>query len=357
MNPHVLVINPGSTTTKIAVFKGEDPIFTETIRHPAAELACFVRVMDQEDYRRKYILDMLQKNNIDLHTLDVVIGRGGLVRPVRGGVYAVNEPMLADLRACHFGTHAANLGAILAHDLAAPLGLPCFIADPVVVDELSSLARYSGHPLIARRSIFHALNHKAVALRVARTLERPYADLRLIVAHLGGGVSVGAHAGGRVVDVNNALDGDGPFSPERSGALPAGQLIDWCFAPDADEAEIRKRITGQGGFMAYLGTSNGLKISERMRNGDACAQEVHAALAYQVAKEIGAMGAVLDGQVDAIILTGGLAFDDDLVELISARIGFLGQVLVFAGEDEMLALAEAASRALGGEEQVLTYPK
>ncbi len=357
MSPRILAINPGSTTTKISVFAGGRDLFVESIRHPAADLARFAHVMDQEEYRRAHILETLDKNGTPPESLSAVIGRGGLMRPIPGGVYAVDEAMLADLRSCRYGAHASNLGAILAHDLATPLGLPCYIADPVVVDEMSALAHYSGHPGIRRRSIFHALNHKAVARRAARTLERRYADLHLIVAHLGGGISVGAHEGGRVVDVNNALDGEGPFSPERSGGLPAGQLVDWCFAPGADQAEIRKRITGQGGFMAYLGTSNGMKIEERIKNGDEHAREVHAALAYQVAKEIAAMSAVLRGRVDAIVLTGGLMHDQSLVQLITGRVEFLGRVLVYPGEDEMRALSEAAQRALDGEEPVFRYPE
>lgn len=290
MTPRLLVINPGSTSTKIAVYAGEEPLFVETIRHDDADLGRFAQVMDQEDYRRKLILSALAKHDLSVADLTAIIGRGGLMRPIPGGVYHVGPQMLFDLRSCRFGTHASNLGAILAHDLATSAGIPSFIADPVVVDEMAPLARYSGHPDITRRSIFHALNHKAVARRAAAELGRPYEELRLIVAHLGGGVSVGAHERGRVVDVNNALDGDGPFSPERSGGLPAGQLADWCFAPDAKEADIRRRITGAGGFLAYLGTASGMEIERRIQGGDAKAREVHAAMAYQVAKDIGAMG-------------------------------------------------------------------
>jgi butyrate kinase len=356
MTPRLLVINPGSTSTKIAVYAGEEPLFVETIRHDDADLGRFAQVMDQEDYRRKLILAALAKHNLSVADLTAIIGRGGLMRPIPGGVYHVGPQMLFDLRSCRFGTHASNLGAILAHDLATSAGIPSFIADPVVVDEMAPLARYSGHPDITRRSIFHALNHKAVGRRAAAELGRPYEELRLIIAHLGGGVSVGAHERGRVVDVNNALDGDGPFSPERSGGLPAGQLTDWCFAPDAKEADIRRRITGAGGFLAYLGTASGMEIERRIQGGDAKAREVHAAMAYQVAKDIGAMGTVLAGQVDAVILTGGLAHDKALTALICDRVKFLGRVMIFPGEDEMTALALAALRALTDGEAVLTYP-
>mgnify|MGYP001194449649 CR=1 FL=1 len=356
MTPRILAINPGSTSTKIAVFTGEDADFVETIRHDATALAAFGHVMDQETYRKDLILAALSRHGLQTAGLDAVIGRGGLMRPIPGGVYAVNDAMIADLRSCAYGTHASNLGAILARDLAAEAGIPALIADPVVVDELGPLARYSGHPDISRRSIFHALNHKAVARLAATELGRPYEELRLVVAHLGGGVSVGAHELGRVVDVNNALDGDGPFSPERSGGLPAGALVDWCFAAGADEGEIRRRITGRGGFLAYLGTADGVEIDRRAAAGDDTAREVREAMAYQVAKEIGAMAAVLAGRVDAVVITGGLAYDRTLVELISRRVEFLARIVVHAGEDEMGALARAALRALDNPAAILRYP-
>ena len=352
----ILVINPGSTSPKIAVYGDKVPLFAETIRHEAADLARFARVMDQEGYRREMIMNALECHGIRLPDLDAVIGRGGLLRPIPGGIYAVGREMLDDLRSCRFGAHASNLGAILAHDLATAGGIPALIADPVVVDELAPLARYSGHPDIERRSIFHALNHKAVARRVAQELGRSYEELRFIVAHLGGGVSVGAHELGRVVDVNNALDGDGPFSPERSGGLPAGAVVSWCFAPGADEADVRYRITGGGGLLAYLGTANGQEVAERIHDGDRLAQEVREAMAYQTAKEIGAMSAVLGGQVDAIILTGGLMHDRELADLITERVSFLGPVVVHAGEDEMSALAMAALRALADRDSIFSYP-
>ncbi len=355
MNPRILVINPGSTSTKIAVFAGECPLFEETIRHDDAELERFDRIMDQEDYRRDLILAALDRHGLQVADLTAIIGRGGLLRPIPGGVYAVNETMLTDLRSCHFGSHASNLGAILAHDLAQTAGLPSFVADPVVVDELCPLARYSGHPDIRRRSIFHALNHKAVARRAARDLGQACQDLRLVIAHLGGGISVGAHQGGRVIDVNNALDGDGPFSPERSGGLPAGQVVDWCFALGADETDIRRRITGQGGLRAYLGTASGPEIRNRIENGDGAAEEAMEAMAYQVAKDIGAMAAVLSGQVDAVILTGGLAHDQNLVHLIATRVRFVAQILTYPGENELEALALGALRCLQGDEDILIY--
>lgn len=352
----ILVLNPGSTSTKIAVFEDQKALFVETIRHETADLERFTHVMDQERLRKEMILATLARHGLAVTDMTAVIGRGGLLRPMPGGVYAVGSEMLADLRSCRFGVHASNLGAILAHDLAASAGIAALIADPVVVDELGPLARYSGHPSIQRRSIFHALNHKAVARRVAQELGRGYEELRLVVAHLGGGVSVGAHELGRVIDVNNALDGDGPFSPERSGGLPSGAIVSWCFAPDACEEDIRRRITGAGGLLAYLGTASGMEIEQRIRKGDALAREVRQAMAYQVAKEIGAMGAVLRGRVDAVILTGGLMHDLELAGLITDRVKFLAPVTVHPGEDEMSALAEAAGRALTGMSETLTYP-
>lgn len=352
---HILVINPGSTSTKIAVFDGATPVFTETIRHEATDLDRFAGVMDQETYRHDLILETLDRHNLVLSDLQAIIGRGGLMHPIDGGVYAVSPTMLDDLRTCRYGTHACNLGAILADTLGREAGLPAFIADPVVVDEMEPLARYSGHPDIARRSIFHALNHKATARRAARDLGAAYKDLRLIVVHLGGGVSIAAHKLGRVVDVNDALDGDGPFSPERSGSLPVGRVLDWCFAPDVDEMEIRRRITGKGGFVAYLGTSSGMEVERRMADGDEKAREVHAAMAYQVAKYIGAMATVLCGRVDAVILTGGLAYDRELTRLIAERTSFIARVLTYPGEDEMEALALAALSALEYPHTVQSY--
>lgn len=351
----ILVLNPGSTSTKVAVYSGEASIFLEILRHSDSELGSFVRVMDQENFRLRLIKQTLDQHGFRLSSFDAVIGRGGLMRPLSGGVYAINQAMLEDLRSCSFGTHASNLGAILAYGLAVAVRLPSFIADPVVVDELASLARFSGHPDISRRSIFHTLNHKAMARRCALELGTPYDQLNFIVAHLGGGISVGAHKQGQVVDVNNALDGEGPFSPERSGGLPLAQAVDWCFAKGATKQDIRQRIIGSGGLRAYLGTADGLEINKRIVEGDQEAQTVMQAMAYQVAKEIGAMAVVLQGRIDAIILTGGLAHDPWLMEEIQERVKFLGPIFVYPGEDEMLALAQAANRALNGLVPIKVY--
>lgn len=351
----ILVINPGSTSTKVAMYVGEEAIFSEVLRHSDRELSLFSQVMEQEEYRQTLIQATLDQHGLQVSTLTAVIGRGGLTRPLAGGVYAIDEAMLDDLRSCRFGVHASNLGAILAYGLAAPAGLPSFIADPVVVDELAPLARFSGHPDIQRRSVFHALNHKATARRCAQELGRPYEQLRLVVAHLGGGISIGAHCLGQVVDVNNALDGDGPFSPERSGGLPVGSVVDWCFTSGVTRQDVQQRILGQGGLRAYLNTANGLEVHRRIMAGDQVAHIVMQAMVYQIAKEIGAMAVVLQGQIDAIILTGGLAYDQRLIEQIQERVDFLGPIFVYPGEDEMLALAQAAFRVLEGLEVLGEY--
>jgi butyrate kinase len=356
MDLYVLALNPGSTSTKIAVYKGNKLLFEETLRHSTEELAPYARVADQYEFRKEVILQFLRRQGFSGETLSAVVGRGGLLRFIPGGTYAVNDEMIADLQAGNRGEHASNLGGLLARELGSEWSVPSYIVDPVVVDELEDIARLSGHPLIARKSIFHALNQKAVAKRYAAGLEKPYDQLNLIVAHLGGGISVGAHCRGRVIDVNNALDGEGPFSPERSGGLPAGDLVKLCFSGKYTHQEVKKMITGQGGMVAYLGTNDGREVRRRIDEGDIQAKLVYDALAYQVAKEIGSMAAVLKGQVDAVLLTGGLAYDREyLIPRISERVAFIARVVTLPGEDEMSALTEGALRVLRGEEQPLVY--
>ncbi|HSL93910.1 MAG TPA: butyrate kinase [Bacillota bacterium] len=352
----VLAINPGSTSTKVAVYSGAKLLFEETLRHSAEELAPYARVADQYEFRKKVILEFLQRQSFAGEHYAAVVGRGGLLRFIPGGTYQVNDEMVADLRAGSRGEHASNLGGLLARELSSEWGVPSFIVDPVVVDEMDDIARLSGHPLIPRKSIFHALNQKAVAKRYAASVGRPYDHLRLIVAHLGGGISVGAHSGGRVVDVNNALDGEGPFSPERSGGLPVGDLVKLCFSGKYTHAEVKKMITGHGGLVAYLGTNDGREVRKRIGQGDEHARLVYEALAYQVAKEIGSMATALKGKVDAVLLTGGLAYDQEfLIPRIIERVSFIANVVTMPGEDEMSALAEGALRVLRGEEQPLVY--
>lgn len=351
----ILVINPGSTSTKIAVYEDTTPIFQETLRHSAQELAPYAHILDQYQFRKDVITAMLKQHQIALTTLDAVVGRGGLVYPLEGGCYQVNDQMIQDLRDVVMGEHASNLGALIAQAIGDEIGKPAFIVDPVVVDELEPLARYSGLPELPRISIFHALNQKAVAKRVANELGKPYTACNLIVVHLGGGISVGAHKQGRVVDVNNALDGDGPFSPERSGGLPVGPLAKLCFSGHSTLDQIKKMITGKGGLVAYLGTNDGREVGQRIVQGDPHAKEVYEAMAYQVAKEIGAMATVLRGQIDAIVLTGGMANDTRLVNWIVERISFLAPVKIVPGEDEMIALCEGVLPVLRGAEPAKTY--
>ncbi|MDO4772492.1 MAG: butyrate kinase [Bacillota bacterium] len=356
-NYKILTINPGSTSTKIAVFENETQLFETTLRHTVEELAQFEgkKIMDQYEFRKQVILDSLKANNFDIKELSAVVGRGGLLKPIEGGTYQVNEQMLKDLEEAAMGEHASNLGAMIAKDIADELGKSAYIVDPVVVDELQDIARISGIKENPRISIFHALNQKAVARRAAAEMGKKYEDLNFIVAHMGGGISVGAHEKGRVVDVNNALDGEGPFSPERSGGLPVGQLVKMCFSGKYTEAEIKKLIKGNGGLMNYLGTSDGREVSEMFLRGDEEATLVYKAMAYQVSKEIAICASVLKGKVDAVILTGGLAYDKDLNGWIQEHVGFVGKFIIYPGEDEMLALAQGGLRILKGEETAKVY--
>lgn len=351
----VLAINPGSTSTKIAIFENEKCLFETTLRHSTEEISKYRHIFDQYEFRKEVILNVLNEKEINLTKLDAVVGRGGLLKPIEGGTYQVSDLMLKDLKRGVLGEHASNLGGVLAFEIASKLNLPSFIVDPVVVDEMEAIARISGIPEIERISIFHALNQKAVARRAAKDLGNAYQELNLIVAHLGGGISVGAHRKGRVVDVNNALDGEGPFSPERSGGLPVGDLIKLCFSGTMTQGEIKKRITGNGGLVAYLGTNDAREVSERMAQGDAQAKLVYEAMAYQVAKEIGSCAAVLKGDVDAILLTGGIAYDKQFIDWIEKRVQFIAPVKKYPGEDEMTALAEGALRILNGEEEPRQY--
>jgi butyrate kinase len=352
----ILTINPGSTSTKIGIFDNELSIFEKTIRHDADLLNTFPTIIDQYEFRKNVILETLDHEGINISRLSAVCGRGGLLRPIEGGTYAVNEMMLQDLRAGYSGQHASNLGGIIAEKIASGLNIPSYIVDPVVVDELDPIARISGFPLIERKSIFHALNQKAVARRVAKELGKRYEELNLIVTHMGGGITVGVHKHGKVVDVNNGLHGDGPFSPERAGTVPAGDLVALCFSGEYYREEIMKKLVGHGGLVGYLGTNDAIEVEKRISAGDREAKLIYDAMAYQVAKEIGAASAVLAGKVDAIILTGGLAYGKDFVKSISDQINWIADVIVQPGENELQALAEGALRVLRGEEEVKIYP-
>jgi butyrate kinase len=355
MSFKMLIINPGSTSTKIGVYEDDKALLVETLRHQAEEIDKYETVFDQFSFRKEVILNVLKEKNFDITTLNAIVGRGGLLKPIVSGTYAVNEAMLKDLREAQRGQHASNLGAIIANEIAKELNVSAFIVDPVVVDEMDDIARISGMPEIERKSIFHALNQKAVAKRYAKENGKKYEEVNLIVAHMGGGVSVGAHKAGRIVDVNNALDGEGPYSPERSGGVPIGDLVKMCFSGKYTIDDIKKKITGKGGFVAYLGTNNALEVEKAALAGDEKARLIHDAMGYQVAKEIGKCAAVLAGKVDAIILTGGMAYGKPMVNYIKERVDFIAPVVVYPGEDELLALAEGTVRVLKGEEQAKIY--
>lgn len=352
----ILTINPGSTSTKIGVFDNDQLVMEETLRHSTEQLAQFASITAQYEFRKSMILDELKQHEIDLSSLSAVCGRGGLLRPIAGGTYTVNDSMLEDLRKGFSGQHASNLGGILANEIANAAGIPAFIVDPVVVDELQPIARLSGFNLLERHSIFHALNQKAVARRYARHSSKKYEELRLIVTHMGGGITVGAHRYGEVIDVNNGLHGDGPFSPERAGTVPAGDLVDICFSGKYYRQEIMEMLVGNGGLTGYLGTNNAVEVEKRIAAGDGHAKEVYSAMAYQVAKEIGSAAAVLQGKVDAIILTGGLAYGKGFTAEIQSYVDWISKVVIYLGEDELQALAEGAIRVLTGEEAAKVYP-
>lgn len=349
----ILVINPGSTSTKLAVYEEVEPVWKQSVFHPAKELAQFHHINEQYEYRRTHVLDALRRANIPM-AFDAVVARGGILKPIPGGVYRIDERMKHDLWHSSM-EHASNLAALIADELAKEIGCPAFIADPVVTDELRDVARLSGIPEIPRLSVFHALNSRAVSRRYAASIRRKYEELNLVVAHLGGGISVSAHHHGRVVDVNNALNGEGPFSPERAGTVPARQLVDLCFSGKYTQAEIRKLLNGKGGLLAYLGTTDVQTIVRWAHAGNAKHKLVLEAMVYTVAKQIGAMHVALHGQTDAIILTGGIANNAYVISLLREWIEGLARIVVLPGEDEMEALAMNALGVLKGELPLQEY--
>jgi butyrate kinase len=352
----LLIINPGSTSTKIAVYEDEREVLSENISHSAEELAPFNKIVDQKGFRKDIILGTLKAKNIDPASLAAVVGRGGLLEPIESGVYRVNDRMIEDLYRGVQGEHASNLGGLIADEIARPLGIPAFIVDPVVVDEFDDWARLSGVPEVRRRSIFHALNHKYSARLAAKQLGRGYESVNLIVCHLGGGISIGVHRQGRVVDVNNALNGEGPIAPERAGTVPAGDLVALAFSGKYAEGDLKKMLTGRGGMVAHLKTNDMRETLKRVAAGDKHAELVFTAMAVTVAKQVGACAAVLKGRVDGIVLSGGLAFSAEFIAKIKEYIEFIGPVFVFPGENEMVALAEAGLRVIRGEDTARTYP-
>lgn len=349
----LLVINPGSTSTKIGVYTDEVPVFDKTLRHESGELSGFQKITDQHEFRKGVILKSLAQAGIGINELDAVVGRGGLVKPLEGGTYFVNDAMIRDLRLGVQGEHASNLGGLIAHEIATEIKKPAFVVDPVVVDEMDPVSRISGHPWIERKSIFHALNQKAIARQYCKDTGKSYFDSTLIVAHMGGGISVGIHHKGRVIDVNNALSGEGPFSPERSGALPVGDLTDLCFGGKTKQ-EIKKAITGQGGMVAYFGSNDMMEIEEKAKTDERAALVLEAMI-YQIAKEIAAVSVAVCGNVEAVLLTGGLAYSKRITDGVSKRVSFISKVSVYPGEHELLALVQGALRVLHGEEEGKEY--
>jgi butyrate kinase len=351
----ILAINPGSTSTKVAVFENEEEIVEEVVRHAKGELSGFTSVIEQKELRRAVVMDVLKAHNMEISSLDAVVGRGGLLEPIDSGTYIIKARMLQDLINSSAAVHASALGAIMAEEIGRMAGIPSYVVDPVVVDELDQYAKLTGMPGIERRSVFHALNQKAIARRCAAELGTTYENSRFIVAHMGSGITVGAHRYGRVIDVNDALAGEGPFTPERTGGIPALPLVHLCFSGAYTEQELVELVTNSGGMAAYLGTNDLRKCERLIKEGDEYAALVLESMAYQVSKEIGAMTAALEGRVDAIILTGGLAYSNRFTGCIKQRVGLIAPVKVYPGEDEMLALAQGALRVLKGLEMALEY--
>jgi butyrate kinase len=351
----LLIINPGSTSTKIGVYDGEQEVLVETLRHSSEEISQYETIYDQFKFRKDIIINVLKEKNFDINSLDAVVGRGGMLKPMESGTYKVNEKMLKDLKDGVQGQHASNLGGIIANQIGNELNIPAFIVDPVVVDELNDVARVSGVPELPRVSKFHALNQKAVAKRYAKESGIKYTDLNLIIVHMGGGVSVGAHKNGKVIDVNNALDGEGPFSPERAGSVPVGALIKMCYSGNFTEQEVYNKVVGKGGYVAYLNTNDARDVLKLVSEGDKEAQLYFNAFIYQISKSIGEMATVLEGKVDRIIFTGGIAYSDKVIDELTKRAGWIAPITVYPGEDELLALAQGAIRVMTGEEEAKEY--
>lgn len=351
----IFVINPGSTSTKVGWFENDKKIFAKNIHHSKKEILPLRQIIDQLSLRMDAILDTLKEENKKIKDFDVIVGRGGALRPIESGTYRVGESMLKDLREGRQGEHASNLGGILAAEIAKAASIPAFIVDPIVVDEMDPIAKITGRPEIKRRSIFHALNHKATARIVAEKLGKNYKDLNLIIAHLGGGITIGAHKKGRVVDINNGLYGDGPFAPERAGGLPTWDAVDYFLSNNFSREEIKKKIAGDAGVAAHLGTNDMREVVMRIKKGDKKAEEIYSALIYQVSKEIGKIAPVLFGKVDAIVLTGGISKEKNFTEEVRKRVEFIAPVYIIPGGDELKALALGALRVLKGEEELKEY--
>jgi len=354
MTPSILVINTGNTSSKIAVFSGHKALWTETIRHDDDDLRTYPDINAQKEYRQQLINQTLKKRAVSISTLTAVAARGGLLKPLKSGTYRVNEAMLSDLCEGKRGIHASHLSAQIGHTIAQKAGISCFVVDPISVDELDDVARYTGHPLFEREVLSHALNMKAVAKRHCAEQKLSYPDQKLIVVHLGTGISLSVHQGGRMIDIMNPSE-EGAFSLDRAGGLPCLQVAKYVLEKQMDYKSFRKMVFGQGGLFAYLGTTDFLKVLDEIKANNTQYISVVGAMAYQIAKEIGALATVVSGQLDAILFTGGMAHSEYLVDLIAKRTRFLAKIFTYPGEDEMEALAYGVLRALNGEEDALEY--
>jgi butyrate kinase len=352
----ILVINPGSTSTKVALYLNDKHIKEKTLRHSIKDLSPYNTIIDQLDFRKEVILEFLESQDYHLSQIDVFVGRGGMMKPLKnGGTYRVTSDMIDDLKYLRYGSHASNLGALLADEFASKYDKPAFIVNPVCIDEFEDIARISGQKLIKRRSLFHALNQKAIAMRFADEIKKPYDKINVIVAHLGGGISVGLHKQGRVVDCNNALGGDGPFSPERTGTIPTYPLVDICFSGDYTKEEVKKLLVGGGGLASYLGTTDAREVENMVLDGDSEAKLVYEAMAYNVIKEIGAMYFVCKGNIDGILITGGIAYSKYFINYLKEHIDPVLPIKVYPGEGEMRALVEGALRVMNSIEEARIY--
>lgn len=350
---HILVLNLGSTSTKVAIFKDKTSLFESTLRHPTEVTS--LELVDQTEHRYETILEFVKENNFDINDIDVISARGGVIKPVAGGTYAINDKMIEDLSSNKYGNHASNLSGILASRFQQLLNVPAVITDPVVVDELLEEVRMTGIKGIERKSIFHALNQKAVARKFAESIDKTYEDINVIVAHMGGGITVGAHRKGKVIDVNDGLAGEGPLSPTRSGSIPNDLIIKHVLDNNLSYDDAYKLITKEGGFVSLANTQDALELENKALAGDAYAEQIYTVLAIQLAKEIASRAAVLQGDVDQIIFTGGLAYSKYLMELVKPYISFIADVTVYPGEEEMQALAEGAYRVQMKEETAKIY--
>ncbi|SCZ80001.1 butyrate kinase [Acidaminobacter hydrogenoformans] len=350
----LLVINIGGSSTKIALFNNKEMIKAHTIRHSVDELKLFKDIWDQYEFRKASVLDYCKKNQIDIENLGAIVSRGPSVKPIKSGVYKISEDMVRDAESNKYGTHPCGLGCKMAMEISNNRILALTV-DPPCVDEMIPAARYTGLPSIKRHSFFQALNHKAVAKRLAMQLDRKYEEMNIVVCHLGSGISVASHSFGRVIDVTNGLDGDAPFGLDRVGTLPAGDWMRFCLSGEHTRTDLERILNGGGGMMAHLGTNSAIEVEKMIKDGDKKAEEVYDAMAFNVIKGVGAASSIFGSKPDAIIFTGGLANSDYFIEKLKCKLSWIANIFVFAGEDEMLALAEGALRALNNEEALIEY--